>query len=144
MTLLKYILKRRLLLWLFLLLPLLPSAPCNAADYRITGTGLTRLEQVLKTQETALIKALTLLDGQGKELSGLQAELQTALTELEQSRLEIQTLRDSLNTALTSIDKANQSFEAYAKEMKRKVRAAKMQRNLWAALAVALSVAVRK
>jgi chromosome segregation ATPase len=111
------------------------SATGHSAEktYQITETELARLEQNLTRQEAALLKALDLQEAQGQQLAGLKAELQAALTELEQSKAQIQSLRESLKSALSSIESANQSLQEYEKEMKSRLRAAKWQRNAWAA-----------
>jgi peptidoglycan hydrolase CwlO-like protein len=101
--------------------------------YQITETELTRLEANLTRQEAALLKALDLQEVQEQELSALKGQLQTALSELRQSKEQVESLKESLNTVLYSIESANQSFEKYAKEMKSRLRAAKRQRNGWAA-----------
>ena len=108
---------------------------CMAGEqtYTVTAAELTQLEGNLARQETALLTALRLLDGQEQELTGLRIELQTALAELEKSKTEIERLKASLNIALDSIEKANQLLEAYEKEMKKEQTRLKRQRTLWQA-----------
>jgi hypothetical protein len=49
-------------------------------------------------------------------------------------------LQTELTNSATSLERANQYFEEYAKEMKSRLRAAKWQRNVWAAGTVAAVV----
>jgi peptidoglycan hydrolase CwlO-like protein len=117
--------------WAALLWP----GTCTAGEavYQVTEQELAQLGDSLARQETALLAALKLLDGQERELGGLRIELQAALGELAQSQTEIEKLKANLNTALNSIGKANQLLTEYEKEMKSRLRAVKWQRNGWAA-----------
>jgi peptidoglycan hydrolase CwlO-like protein len=113
---------------------------CVAGErtYTVTETELAQLEANLARQESTLLTALALLGGQERELGGLRIELRAALGELAQSKAEIGKLKASLNAALESIGKANRLLREYEKETKSRLRAAKWQRNGWAAGFVAL------
>ncbi len=143
---------KRSILLLLALFWLCWVGPCSAQSYEVTEAELTRLETIFQKLESCnseLMKDLAAsnkdLETQRQKVLQYQADLAVLRTELELLRSEIAKVRLDLATAKSSLERANLSLAAYEKEMKRKVRIARQQRNIaWLAAGCAALWAANK
>lgn len=109
-------------LWLS---PLLSGSHAQAeAQYTISETELTQLEQNWTTLEQHSKDKKILLDKQAKQLNEAQKQLEIVNEQLKKSK--------TLNEATeNSLKKTRELFNEYEKEAERKIRIKTRQRNLW-------------
>ena len=114
-------------LWL---LPLLSGSSVQAeAQYTISETELTQLEQNLITLEQHSKDKQILLDKQAKQLNEAQEQLKIANEQIGKS----QELNEQMQN---SLEKANQYLKEYEREAERKVKIKTRQRNFWIVISV--------
>lgn len=137
------------ILLLFLLL-LLPSA-CLAAERKITAAELQTLQTELKLQDALLSKAEVSSQKSQLELATLREQLKTSETELLQltQQLEKLKLKSKANetrwqNAEQALEDANKSLLEYKKEVQKKQKRLKMQRNIAYFLLAGTAVALVK
>ncbi len=142
--------KRRILLLLVLSF-FLWAGPCLAQSYEVTEAELVRLEEIFIQLETHNSQLMANLTASNQDLTEQQAKVlqyQQALEQLQQDlvtyRNEITKARLDLATSKALLERANQSLVQYEKEMKRKVRVVRQQRNIaWLVAGAAVYAAVR-
>lgn len=123
-------------LWLS---PLLSGSPAQAeAQYTISETELTQLEQNWTTLEQHSKDKKILLDKQAKQLNEAQEQLKIANEQIGKS----QELNEQMQN---SLEKANQYLKEYEREAERKIRIKTRQRNMWIIIsAVAVGAAISR
>ncbi len=107
---------KRSILLLLVLCCLLWAGPCSAQSYEVTEAELTRLETIFQKLESCNSELM-------KDLAALQTELELYMSEIAKARQD-------LAAAKSSLERANISLAQYEKEMKRKVRVVRQQRNV--------------
>ena len=124
------------LLWLS---PLLSGSHAQAeAQYTISETELTQLEQNWTTLEQHSKDKKILLDKQAKQLNEAQEQLKIANEQIGKS----QELNEQMQN---SLEKANQYLKEYEREAERKIRIKTRQRNMWIIIsAVAVGAAISR
>lgn len=114
-------------LWLS---PLLSGSHAQAeAQYTISETELTQLEQNWTTLEQHSRDKKILLDKQAKQLNEAQEQLKIANEQIGKS----QELNEQMQN---SLEKANQYLKEYEREAERKVKIKTRQRNFWIVISV--------
>lgn len=123
-------------LWLS---PLLSGSHAQAeAQYTISETELTQLEQNWTTLEQHSKDKKILLDKQAKQLNEAQEQLKIANEQIGKS----QELNEQMQN---SLEKANQYLKEYEREAERKIRIKTRQRNMWIIIsAVAVGAAISR
>lgn len=123
-------------LWLS---PLLSGSHARAeAQYTISETELTQLEQNWTTLEQHSKDKKILLDKQAKQLNEAQEQLKIANEQIGKS----QELNEQMQN---SLEKANQYLKEYEREAERKIRIKTRQRNMWIIIsAVAVGAAISR
>lgn len=114
-------------LWLS---PLLSGSHAQAeAQYTISETELTQLEQNWTTLEQHSKDKKILLDKQAKQLNEAQEQLKIANEQIGKS----QELNEQMQN---SLEKANQYLKEYEKKVERKIKIKTRQRNMWIVISV--------
>lgn len=123
-------------LWLS---PLLSGSHAQAeAQYTISETELTQLEQNWTTLEQHSKDKKILLDKQAKQLNEAQKQLEIVNEQLKKSKVLNEATENSLKIA-------RESFNKYEKEAERKIRIKTRQRNMWIVIsAVAVGAAISR
>ena len=123
----------------FWLSPLLSGSHVRAeAQYTISETELTQLEQNWTTLEQHSKDKKILLDKQAKQLNEAQEQLKIANEQIGKS----QELNEQMQN---SLEKANQYLKEYEREAERKIRIKTRQRNMWIIIsAVAVGAAISR
>lgn len=123
-------------LWLS---PLLSGSHAQAeAQYTISETELTQLEQNWTTLEQHSKDKKILLDKQARQLNEAQEQLKIANEQIGKS----QELNEQMQN---SLEKANQYLKEYEREAERKIRIKTRQRNMWIIIsAVAVGAAISR
>ena len=133
----KTLLKAELILLLACLLYCFAPLRCEAAEYTITETELTRLENNLMQLEAINKES----QQESKMLREQLAEAKKQLTMLTQQLNELKADSEKQEQLLQT---ANQSLEQYAQEEKAKQRSLKRQRNIAYIIAAGLLYAALK
>lgn len=116
-------------LWLS---PLLSGSHAQAeAQYTISETELTQLEQNFQMQKVNSEKKDRLLIEQEKQLNEAEMKSAKAENELQIANEQIKKLKKSNEVTENSLKKTRELFNEYEKEAKRKIRIKTRQRNLW-------------
>mgnify|MGYP003593233634 CR=1 FL=1 len=124
------------MLFVFVCLLLLPVGICSAADYRITESDLTRLEQIfnqLSSNNQALLSDLAAskqdLTTAHQRLATYQQELQLLQNQLLALKEESTKARSELSQANVLLKMANESLDKYEAEVRSEIRSLTWQRN---------------
>lgn len=116
-------------LWLS---PLLSGSHAQAeAQYTISKTELTQLEQNFQMQKVNSEKKDRLLIEQEKQLNEAEMKSAKAENELQIANEQIKKLKKSNEVTENSLKKTRALFNEYEKEAERKIRIKTRQRNLW-------------
>lgn len=116
-------------LWLS---PLLSGSHAQAeAQYTISETDLTTLEQNFQMQKVNSEKKDRLLIEQEKQLNEAEMKSAKAENELQIANEQIKKLKKSNEVTENSLKKTRELFNEYEKEAERKIRIKTRQRNLW-------------
>lgn len=116
-------------LWLS---PLLSGSHAQAeAQYTISETELTQLEQNFQMQKVNSEKKDRLLIEQEKQLNEAEMKSAKAENELQIANEQIKKLKKSNEVTENSLKKTRELFNEYEKEAERKIRIKTRQRNLW-------------
>ena len=125
-------------LWLS---PLLSGSHAQAeAQYTISETELTQLEQNFQMQKVNSEKKDKLLIEQEKQLNEAEMKSAKAENELQIANEQIKKLKKSNEVTENSLKKTRELFNEYEREAERKVKIKTRQRNFWIVISV---VAVR-
>lgn len=128
---------------LMLSLALLLLGPGTAsADYQVTESQLTELEQVFQELRSKQEEQANLLSEQAGQLTELQRALNESRAQRGTLEFQLKKARESMNSSQTemrnfqeSLTEANESLQKSAKEAKATRKRIERQRNLWAVLA---------
>lgn len=126
----KLILSEALLFfWLF---PSLYGSHAQAeAQYTISETELTQLEQNFQMQKVNSEKKDRLLIEQEKQLNEAEMKSAKAENELQIANEQIKKLKKSNEVTENSLKKTRELFNEYEKETEREVKIKTRQRNFW-------------
>ena len=143
-------LKRTVTLYLVALLfsfsfVFLPFSSCEAAQvYQISEEQLTELSMITKRQEERLALLQTKLSVLEMSSTEQEKKLTEVLSQLQKSKNQLAEVQKSLENANVSLEKARliiseqekslTQLEKAVKDLEHRVRLAKRQRNVWAAL----------
>ena len=116
-------------LWLS---PLLSGSHAQAeAQYTISETELTQLEQNFQMQKVNSEKKDRLLIEQEKQLNEAEMKSAKAENELQIANEQIKKLRKSNEATENSLKKTRELFNEYEKEAENKIKNKTRQRNFW-------------
>lgn len=116
-------------LWLS---PLLSGSYAQAeAQYTISETELTQLEQNFQMQKVNSEKKDRLLIEQEKQLNEAEMKSAKAENELQIANEQIKKLRKSNEATENSLKKTRELFNEYEKEAENKIKNKTRQRNFW-------------
>ena len=101
------------------------------AQYTISETDLTQLEQNFQMQKVNSEKKDRLLIEQEKQLNEAEMKSAKAENELQIANEQIKKLKKSNEVTENSLKKTRELFNEYEKEAERKIRIKTRQRNLW-------------
>lgn len=122
-------------LWLS---PLLSGSHAQAeAQYTISETELTQLEQNFQMQKVNSEKKDRLLIEQEKQLNEAEMKSAKAENELQIANEQIKKLKKSNEVTENSLKKTRELFNEYEREAERKVKIKARQRNMWIVISVA-------
>lgn len=130
-------------LWLS---PLLSGSHAQAeAQYTISETELTQLEQNFQMQKVNSEKKDRLLIEQEKQLNEAEMKSAKAENELQIANEQIKKLKKSNEVTENSLKKTRELFNEYEREAERKIKIKTRQRNMWiAATVVAVGAAISR
>ena len=116
-------------LWLS---PLLSGSHAQAeAQYTISETELTQLEQNFQMQKVNSEKKDRLLIEQEKQLNEAEMKSAKAENELQIANEQIKKLKKSNEVTENSLKKTRELFNEYEKEAENKIKNKTRQRNFW-------------
>lgn len=121
----------------------LSTAFCSGAEYRITETQLSTLENNLSELEQNNKELLTLLNGSETDLTIAQQQLEKSRIQIEKLTAQLNTLKAESDNAQKSLQIANKELASVCqsvKQLEAKKRRIEKQRDFWEGIAAFLGI----